>query len=524
MEVVVVNVMVITAATITLPSGSGYSDISGSGDSGLVHQSYLLDCPFGVNNFSATLGGTSQYWIAIPITLGLSPLSAVAGRPTVTVSPVGSESLGYLPNNGADFGPDTPGTKTCGIQEAVNAVCNVNATGPQAGAHVVLLPGTFVLGNSILLYEGLFLEGSSQQGTTIQYYQSGGSCLEIDSKLTGISGVRIANLRVNYPTSGSTSATAINLNNINNSTLDKVLIDGYWQYGIWIGGGDGFGNTLLDVQILAGVNTGNINTGLEMSGEGGAGGGNRVIGGRIQGCSIAIAISNKSWENNIIMVDLGYNNATGAIGINIDGTTNYTNILGCWFEGLNALGGPGTGGTAINIASSSVGTMILNPFYNDSTITVNDANYPYAAPGTIPFEAMQIRSRTPYLATSGKTTPTQAAAGGPFVLWNLGYLPLGIYRISGYVNIYNWAPGGGANVKITRFPYTWGVTQDTYFSFNGPTAGGSTGTLAANGEWEINSITFTCDGNTNYPVTISIMIGASPSFWYWASFYLEQLA
>jgi hypothetical protein len=46
------------------------------------------------------------------------------GKPGVTVSPIGytnfpDVSVGYL-NNGADFGPDTGGTTTCGIQEALN--------------------------------------------------------------------------------------------------------------------------------------------------------------------------------------------------------------------------------------------------------------------------------------------------------------------------------------------------------------------------------------------------------------------
>ena len=50
----------------------------------------------------------------------------IHGRPSVTVSPKGL-TLGtseYF-NDGADFGPDTPGTSTCGIQEAINASNNI---------------------------------------------------------------------------------------------------------------------------------------------------------------------------------------------------------------------------------------------------------------------------------------------------------------------------------------------------------------------------------------------------------------
>lgn len=39
----------------------------------------------------------------------------------LTVSPVGVATTGAV-NDGADFGPDTPGTTTCGIQEALNAL------------------------------------------------------------------------------------------------------------------------------------------------------------------------------------------------------------------------------------------------------------------------------------------------------------------------------------------------------------------------------------------------------------------
>ena len=57
--------------------------------------------------------------------------ATLKGAPSVTVSPVGL-AQGLPRNNNADFGPDTPGTTTCGIQEAVNS-----------GIPVQLLEGTF---------------------------------------------------------------------------------------------------------------------------------------------------------------------------------------------------------------------------------------------------------------------------------------------------------------------------------------------------------------------------------------------
>lgn len=56
----------------------------------------------------------------------------------ITVSPVGLVSPGVIaPNNGADYGPDTPGTQTSGIQEAINA--------GNGGGFLLLLPGRFSL-------------------------------------------------------------------------------------------------------------------------------------------------------------------------------------------------------------------------------------------------------------------------------------------------------------------------------------------------------------------------------------------
>lgn len=56
------------------------------------------------------------------------------GAPFVTVSPTGLAS-GLEPNNGANFGPDTPGTVTNGIQEALNSI--------PSGGYVYCLNGSY---------------------------------------------------------------------------------------------------------------------------------------------------------------------------------------------------------------------------------------------------------------------------------------------------------------------------------------------------------------------------------------------
>ncbi len=63
----------------------------------------------------------------------------VLGKPSIVVSSNGATMSGQESNLGADYGPDTPGTTTSGIQEAVNAI-------KAAGKGTVnCLPGTYII-------------------------------------------------------------------------------------------------------------------------------------------------------------------------------------------------------------------------------------------------------------------------------------------------------------------------------------------------------------------------------------------
>jgi hypothetical protein len=91
----------------------------------------------GAASSSATLAN-SVTWVAVGVAvLPGTPWMNVEGKPFLTVSPLGMAQTG-LPNAGADFGPDTTGTTTSGVQEAINAVAATGGT-------VRLLPGTFVM-------------------------------------------------------------------------------------------------------------------------------------------------------------------------------------------------------------------------------------------------------------------------------------------------------------------------------------------------------------------------------------------
>lgn len=63
--------------------------------------------------------------------------SSLPGKPFVTVSALGISNGGSAAtNNGADFGPDTPGTTTSGIQDALDSIASTGGT-------IVLLTGVF---------------------------------------------------------------------------------------------------------------------------------------------------------------------------------------------------------------------------------------------------------------------------------------------------------------------------------------------------------------------------------------------
>ena len=102
--------------------------------------------------------------------------------PTVTVQCHGIATGGTISNNGAMFGPDTPGTKTCGIQEALNYILNTNDTVQPTvtGGIVQLYPGFYF--PSVTIYtptnlanytptnlQTLILRGAGEQSTFIVY-------------------------------------------------------------------------------------------------------------------------------------------------------------------------------------------------------------------------------------------------------------------------------------------------------------------------------------------------------------------
>lgn len=126
------------------------------------------------NAFGVQLGGSLIYllggvtWasgVAISslntvITAGSSGGITGTNLPFVTVSPIGLSTSGVvLPNNGANYGPDTSGTTTSGIQEACNSGKAVFING---GTYTYT--GTvFVTSNIAIISDGAILKASTGQ-------------------------------------------------------------------------------------------------------------------------------------------------------------------------------------------------------------------------------------------------------------------------------------------------------------------------------------------------------------------------
>lgn len=211
--VIMIGHVFTTPAVTTSGLTSGYLDIPGSSTSYLVHQSYLLRGVTGSNTFAETLSA-SQNHVAILIALVITEWSSIAesGKPFVTVSPGGIENgLATIPNNGADFGPDsTVGgvmTSTSGIQEALNY-------GYVNDAAVVLLEGTFNITSPIMLESYATLTGQGRQSViqALAGFSSSGSLLYFDTtKGANIDNITIAHLAIignNGASSTGITATA----------------------------------------------------------------------------------------------------------------------------------------------------------------------------------------------------------------------------------------------------------------------------------------------------------------------------
>jgi len=79
--------------------------------------------------------------------------SNLHGKPHITVSARGiSNGQSEIFNDGADFGPDTPGTMTSGIQEAIDYVLSLSLPDALPFPEIFLLPGNFIINDNATIW------------------------------------------------------------------------------------------------------------------------------------------------------------------------------------------------------------------------------------------------------------------------------------------------------------------------------------------------------------------------------------
>jgi hypothetical protein len=170
-ELLIAHVFTPSGVTTSSVTG-GYVDVPGTGTSYPVHQSYFVaGGTGGTNSFQETINSSMDL---VAVLLGLGPLVpewsdiSSSGKPFVTVSPIGLSSGTALANNGADYGPDSAGTSTSGIQEAINS----------GALLVVLQAGTFSISVTIVPANNTVIRGAGKYVTSI-FTANGANCSAI---------------------------------------------------------------------------------------------------------------------------------------------------------------------------------------------------------------------------------------------------------------------------------------------------------------------------------------------------------
>jgi hypothetical protein len=107
----------------------------------------------------------------------------------VGVSPRGLADGAALPNDGLPFGPDTPGTTTTGIEEAVNELMQVEEFGVvSGGGRIFLAPGVYNCTGQISIPNDypfdLRIEGAGKAATMLVYSGSGSNDFVVTSRTT----------------------------------------------------------------------------------------------------------------------------------------------------------------------------------------------------------------------------------------------------------------------------------------------------------------------------------------------------
>ena len=134
--------------------------------------------------------------------------STLSGKPYVTVSPVGTAE-GYSTNNGADYGPDTSGTASDGVKQAVASGYDVYLIQAPPGQ----AKNYFSVGETILVNTpGQRIFGSLQVSLNIT---ADIDVIQIDANANDTRGYQLSGIRIENPDTRQTTKAAIHLLNAN---------------------------------------------------------------------------------------------------------------------------------------------------------------------------------------------------------------------------------------------------------------------------------------------------------------------
>lgn len=173
---------------------------------------------------------------------GLTEWENIKGKPYITVSAKGiANGLSDIPNDGADFGPDTPGTQTSGIQEAINYASSY--------IRLVILrnDGVYTLNQPLTIPTYVRID-FSHSNIMLSSSFSSSYAIEINGQYTGLYNLAL-NMN-NIPNVSGIQMSSSLVDNYAYLTLDNIKLYGfkqgppYNQRGVYLVGYNSYINNL----------------------------------------------------------------------------------------------------------------------------------------------------------------------------------------------------------------------------------------------------------------------------------------
>ena len=382
------------------------------------------------------------------------------GVPEITVSAKGvANGLSTVPNDGADFGPDSydpthtgsgiPYTKTSGIQEAVNYSLALNDVPPVAltgGVFTITKGITAIIPNTTLPGPHLSVKGLGDMMTTYLVGNTSDDMFTVDSNTNNVNAqITFYNVQ---PAAGTGYAPNSFLNwNATTLIYQTLILDhvdiaaaGWGTAPVIANGiqqaflydyesyGGGYAAQFLNTQAVTFYGS-SINGSVLLSSV------NRAS---FYGCDPVSIVSESS---GVITVNGGR-----ITGVNINGNTSQLSLSDLTFKTNSPYIIDNTNSTAVTLTTLLTKGVVLDnigtadiPFVSSNvTITNVDLRYTYNKAG-----ASHTVTNFPSTST---TTPTVPASGTPQS--NTNPYPVNVYIYGGTVTVIDYTPSGGSATQV----------------------------------------------------------------------------